>query len=409
MLELELTGIAHGGEAIGRHEGKIIFVPYALPGERVRVEIVQDRRRYARARMVDLIRPAPDRVTPRCLHAPPRGLCGGCQWQHSDYTAQLRFKAIIVREQLQRLGGLVHPPVTPVLPSPAIWEYRNHVEFSTTPEGRIGFYDADGEHIIPIAECHIIEPALATALDALDFELPELTRLGLRKGSADDDVMLIFETQDDEPPELETDLPLSACWLTPAGEVIPLVGHSSITFHISRFTYRVSPPTFFQVNTAQAETLVRLALEFLDLKGGETVLDAYCGAGLFSAALAEKAGHVIGIEASPWACDDWEHNLARYEHVSLYEGPVSRVLPELSDKLDAAVLDPPRGGCEPGALDALIAQRPRRIVFVSCDPATLARDLRSLCSAGYRVERIQPVDMFPQTYHIETVVQISRL
>ncbi len=402
--------MAHGGDAVGHYEGKAIFVPGALPGEIVRAEIVQDKGRYARARLVEVVRPSPERVEPRCPHAPPRAThraCGGCQWQYMAYEAQLRLKTGIVREQLQRLGGLADPPVSPIIPSPAPWMYRNHAEFSTTPQGWLGFFDASGQHVTPIAECHIIEPALANVYDALDFEMPELVRLSLRKGAADDDVMLVFETRDEQPPELETDLSLSASLLTQDGECIALFGNSHIQFQISNIQYRISPSTFFQVNTAQAGTLAGLVSEFLDLKGGETVLDAYCGAGLFTAVAAERAGHVIGIEASPFACDDLEHNLAESDNVSLYQGQVGDVLPDLSDSLDAAVLDPPRGGCEPDALDALIAKAPPRIVFVSCDPATLARDIKQLVGAGYQVERVQPVDMFPQTFHIETCVRLS--
>jgi 23S rRNA (uracil1939-C5)-methyltransferase len=406
MIELELTSIAHGGDAVGHDNGKAVFVPYAIPGEVVRVEIVQDKGRYARARLVQVVRPSPDRVEPRCPHAPPQGKCGGCQWQHIAYQAQLRLKAEIVREQLQRLGGLADPPVAPVVPSPSPWMYRNHVEFSTTPDGQLGFFDTSGQRVTPIAECHIIEPALADVFDALDFEMPELIRLSLRKGSAGDDVMLAFETEDDEAPELETDLPLSASLLTEDGETIPLLGNTSIQFEISNLEFQISPASFFQVNTAQAETLARLVTEFLDLKGGESVLDAYCGAGLFTAAIVAQAGRVVGIEASPSACADFQRNLAGAQNVSLHQGEVGQVLPALPDRFDAIVLDPPRGGCEPGALDALVAKAPRRIVFVSCDPATLARDIKRLTGAGYQVQRVQPVDMFPQTYHIETVVEL---
>ncbi len=407
MIELELTSLAHGGDAVGHYQGQAIFVPFAIPGEIARVEIVQNKSRYARARLIELVRASPHRGQPRCPHAPPHGHCGGCQWQHIAYPAQLRFKENIVQEQLQRLGGLANPPMQPILPSPTPWLYRNHIEFSTTPEGTLGFFDTTGRRVTPIDECHIIEPALADVFDALDFDLPELARLSLRKGSADDDVMLIFETKNDEPPDLETDLPLSAALMLENGEVVSLFGNLHVEFQIANFRFQISPGTFFQVNTPQAETLVRIVKEFLDLAGGETVLDAYCGAGLFSAALAEKAGHVIGIEESPSACDDFERNLSEADNISLFEGKVSDALPEISDKLDAAVLDPPRGGCEPGALDALIAKQPRRIAFVSCDPATLARDLGQLSSAGYRVERVQPVDIFPQTFHIETCVKLA--
>jgi 23S rRNA (uracil1939-C5)-methyltransferase len=408
MIELELNGMAHGGEAVGRWEGKAVFVPYAIPGELVKVEIVRDKGRYARARLLDVVRPSPERVTPRCPHAPPHGRCGGCHWQHIAYEAQLRFKADTVRQQVQRLGSMAAPPPVTTLPSPSAWQYRNHVEFSLTPEGRLGFFDPAGRRVVPIRQCQLLEPALAEIFEAMTLDTPGLTRLGLRKGSADDDVMLTFESQDDELPALETDLPLSACLLTQSGELIQFLGNAQIEFRVSSFEFHVSPPTFFQVNTAQAERLLSLANEFLDLGGGETVLDAYCGAGLFTAALAERAGQVVGIEASPWACRDFEQNLAGVDNVTLIEAEVGQALPELEGRFDAVVLDPPRGGCEPGVIEALVDKAPRHIVFVSCDPATLARDLKHLLQAGYRLERLQALDMFPQTFHVETCAKLVR-
>ncbi|MBN1890658.1 MAG: class I SAM-dependent RNA methyltransferase [Thermoflexales bacterium] len=408
MIELELSRMAHGGEAVGHYEGKAIFVPYAIPGELVRAEIVQDKGRYARARLLDIVRPSPERVTPRCPHAPPNGQCGGCHWQHIAYEAQLRFKANTVREQLQRLGGLADPPPVTTLRAPSAWLYRNHAEFSFTPEGHVGFFDPAGRRVTPIRQCHLLEPALAELFQAMTLDMPELTRLGLRKGSADDDIMLILETQDDQPPGLETDLPLSACLLTKDGQLVQFLGRAQITYCVLRIAYHVSPPTFFQVNTAQAERLVSLVSEFLDLSGGETVLDAYCGAGLFTAAVAARAAHVVGIEASPWACRDFEQNLAGADNVTLIEAEVGHALPELADRFEAVVLDPPRGGCEGGVIEALIAKAPRRIVFVSCDPATLARDLKRLLQAGYQLERLAALDMFPQTFHVETCVKLVR-
>jgi 23S rRNA (uracil1939-C5)-methyltransferase len=450
-FELQLTSMAHGGAALGRHEGRVIFVPYALPGETVRAEITDDRGRYAFGRAVEVLEASPDRVAPPCPYFGPTG-CGGCQWQHSDYPAQLRFKAEIVADQLIRIGGITDPLVRPTLPDRSGWAYRNHVQFHPAPDGALGFQatsagrppgqgpgakdqgerapaegqdahpepapgEAEGPSrgarpeqsrgVIPIEECLVLHPLLSDLYATLDLELgldlPNLLRLSLRAGTETGDRMLIFETADDLPPGLEIDLPVSCVLLLSDGIHANLIGHNHIREVVADRTYRISAPSFFQVNTPQAAQLVRLMTEYLDLQGGETVLDAYCGVGLFTARLAERAGMVVGVELAPAAIADLLENTASLENVEVIEGPVEAVLPDLDVPLDAAVVDPPRAGVERFALDALVARRPTRLVYVSCDPATLARDAKRLTRAGYRLVEAQPVDMFPQTYHIESV------
>lgn len=402
MLTLHLTGIAHGGAAVGRHEGKVIFVPYALPGETVRAEIVEDRSRYARARLVEVLEPSPERVEPPCPYFGPDG-CGGCHLQHSTYEAQLRLKAQVVAEQLARIGGFADPPVLPTLPDPGGWAYRNQARFHPAPTGGLGFCLEDRREVVPIEECLILHPFLSELYEALDLELPGLTALTLRAGVATGDRMLILETAGDEAPELEIDLPLSCVLLTADGLPVPLIGDPYIAERVAGYTYRISAPSFFQANTAQAERLVSLVLEDLAPESHEVVLDGYCGVGLFTLPLAERAGMVVAVEANPVAVDDLLVNAADLENVEVVEGPVEAVLADREGRLDAAVVDPPRTGLSPEALEGLIAARPARLVYVSCDPATLARDARRLAAAGYSLERVRPVDLFPQTYHIETV------
>ena len=399
---LQLTAIAHGGAALGRHEGRVIFVPYTLPGETVRAEITDDRGRYAFARAIEILEPSPDRTPPPCPYFGPTG-CGGCQWQHVDYQAQLRFKAEIVADQIRRIGGVADPPVHPTLPDSSGWAYRNHAQFHPAPGGGLGFLGAS--EVIPVDECLTLHPTLSdlyTTLD-LDVDLPQLVRLSLRAGTETGDQMLIFEMADDLPPALEIDLPVSCVLLLSDGLHANLIGNNTFTEIVAGRTYRISAPSFFQVNTPQAAQLVRLVTEYLDLQSGETVLDAYCGVGLFTAPLAERAGLVVGIEAAPAAVADLLENTADIDNVEIIEGPVEAVLPDLDVPLDAVVVDPPRAGVDRFALDALVARRPTRLVYVSCDPATLARDAKRLTRAGYRLVEVQPVDMFPQTYHIESV------
>ena len=401
-FELELTSIAHGGAALGRHEGRVIFVPYALPGETVRVEITEDKGRYAFARPVQVLAPAPDRVEPPCPYFGPAG-CGGCQWQHVDYTAQLRLKAGIVADQLSRIGGIADPVVRPTLPDRSGWAYRNHAQFHPAPGEGLGFQGALAGPVIPIDECLILHPLLSDLYAMLDLDLPDLLRLSLRAGTESGDLMLVFEMADDLPPALEIDLPVSCVLLLSDGQHANLIGNNHITDTVADHTFRISAPSFFQVNTSQAAQLVRLVTGYLDLRGGETVLDAYCGVGLFAAHLAGHAGLVVGVEVAPAAVADLLENTAGMDNVEIVEGPVEAVLPDLDVPLDAAVVDPPRAGVDRFALDALVARHPGRIVYVSCDPATLARDAKRLARAGYSLVEVQPVDMFPQTYHVESV------
>lgn len=399
---LQLTTITHGGAALGRHEGRVIFVPYALPGETARVEIVEDKGRYAFARLVEALEPSPDRIAPPCPYFGPTG-CGGCQWQHIAYQAQLRFKAQIVADQLARIGKIADPPIRPTIPDDSGWAYRNHAQFHPTPAGGLGFQSAASNDTVGIEECPILHPLLADLYTTLDLDFEGLARLSLRAGVATGEQMLLFEMAGDLPPSLEIDRPVSCVLLLADGRHANLIGNNHITETVAGRTYRISAPSFFQVNTPQAAQLARQVLEYLDLQGGETVLDAYCGVGLFAAHLAERAGLVVGVEQSPAAVADLLENTAEFDNVDIIEGPVEAVLPDLDISLDAAVVDPPRAGVDRFALDALAASRPARLVYVSCDPATLARDAGRLVRAGYRLAEAQPVDVFPQTYHVETV------
>ncbi len=422
MIELSITSLTHAGEGIGRHEGLAVFVPFALPGETVHVEIVEQKKRFARARLLEVLLPAPERLVPRCPHhfqlASPEGFdsstlstaCGGCQLQHLDYAGQLAFKHHTVVEQLTRVGGLADPPVRPTLPSPVVFNYRNHAQFSLTSEGRLGFWSADSRRVVVIRECHQIEPPLAELFHHVAVEpaqVPELERVNLRAG-ADDETLVVLEASLEGPPEVELDMPVDAALLRPDGASLALAGRDDVLMEVRGRPFRVSAGSFFQVNTAMAEPLVDLVLEALSLAGGEAVLDLYCGVGLFTAFIAPVAGRVVGVESFAPAVADAAINLDEFENVEIYAAPVEAVLPRLEGAFDAVVLDPPRAGCTPEGLDALLAAQAARIVYVSCDPATLARDAKRLVAGGYTLAWAQPLDMFPQTYHVETVALFTR-
>jgi 23S rRNA (uracil1939-C5)-methyltransferase len=406
-FELRLDEMAHGGSAIGRHAGRAIFVPYAIPGERIAARITDDRTRYAFAEGVTLLEPSPHRVEPLCAHFGP-GRCGGCHFQHIDYAAQLDYKRAILIDQFKRIGGMANATVHPAIPSPDEWGYRNHATFHVDGEGNLCYVGTDNHTLIPVEECHIIRPELLDLLNELNFEdMPELDRVRLQIGS-DGDLMVILSSPDDQPPELEVSIPVSINFVLSDNEPVNLIGSSNVAYSVHGRRFRVTAGGFFQVNLPQAEKLVDLVLERLNLQGSETVLDLYAGVGLFTAFIAERASLVTSIESYPPAVTDADENLADLDNIDLIEGSVEDVLAELEGPVDAVVVDPPRTGVEPAALDILDDLGARTIVYVSCEPATLARDAKRLIAKGFRLVDVQPVDMFPQTYHIECVAHFTR-
>jgi 23S rRNA (uracil1939-C5)-methyltransferase len=399
MIELELTSMAHGGSAVGRHEGRAIFVPYAIPGERITAAITQDKGRFATALPVEILEQSRSRVIPRCKHF---GKCGGCHWQHIDYPEQLRFKQQIVADQMRRLGGLPDAVVHPTIPSPDPWAYRSHVTFHITPDGQPGYISTDDRTVLPIEACHIIRPELVEMFEALKAQRAERAqRLRIQVGSLSNERTRIASNSRDNEIDSPTHLDAFA-----AGSSIP--PDSAVHYTIRGQTFRCTAGSFFQVNLPQAEVLVDLVLKHLDLRGTERALDLYAGVGLFTAFLAAGAKQVTMIESAGSSVEDAKVNLAAFPNVRMVEGLVENALPRLQSRFDVAVVDPPRSGMKPKALDALMKTQPRKIVYVSCDPATLARDVKALVVQGYQLIEVQPVDMFPQTYHIECVAALER-
>ncbi|MCD6288867.1 MAG: 23S rRNA (uracil(1939)-C(5))-methyltransferase RlmD [Anaerolineae bacterium] len=412
-ITLDLTNIAHGGEAFGRYEGKIVFVPYALPGERVRARIVDEHKRWARAGLLDVLSPSEDRIEPACPYFGPEK-CGGCQWQHIRYERQLTLKREIVVDQLRRLGHLADPPVLPTRPVGEPFGYRNHVQLAVGDDGQLGYRRAGSHEIVPVDRCLLLHPLLGELLDALQLGDEEdapsewggwLRRVTLRAGVTTGQRLVVFEARGEEPPALEVTIPTSCALLARGGKVQPLIGPPYVEEVVADRVYRVSAGSFFQVNTPGADVLVDLVRRYLEPAPDDTLLDAYCGVGLFGLALLGDVGRLIGVEVSSLACDDfaWNARQESPERVVLYEGPVEDVLSVLDDRVDLAIVDPPRSGVGQRAIAELARLGPRRIVYVSCDPATLARDVAYLQAVGYRLQEVQPVDLFPQTFHIETV------
>ena len=396
--------MAPTGEALGRHEGMVIFVPYALPGERVEVELVHRRRTFARARLLSVLRPSPDRVHPPCSYF---GVCGGCEWQHATIEAQRAYKTRAVKEQLTRIGKLPDAEVQPCIGGDHPYGYRNHTQFVLSPSGKPGYYVAGSKNVVEVDECLIIDRSLNELLRSQGNEpapisqsvqkakaegiYRSLREVHLRAGIRTQERIIVLEEED------------GRCTL--AQGQAPL--HERVGDHL----YAISPGSFFQVNTQVAELLVREVLASLSLSGTEHVLDLYCGAGLFTLPISERALTVIGIESNPAAVQDAATNLAGRTNARVLNADVTEALARDDIKTipwNAVVLDPPRTGVAYEALQRLLALRVPRIIYVSCDPATLARDVRILCDSGYALRRVQPLDMFPQTHHVECVVSMTR-
>jgi 23S rRNA (uracil1939-C5)-methyltransferase len=407
---LRPTSPAHGGASIARDEGKVWLVNYALPGEVVEAEPRGKQGGVAVANATRVIEPSPDRIEPRC---PYFGDCGGCQWQHAAYAHQLALKRQVVEEAWAR-AGLRLPPDTPVLGMDDPWRYRIRGEFEAVPAGdgwKFGFHRLRSHHVLPIATCDIhdlrIEQALpAFAQAASEMHLKDLQNLLLTIEPSGRGLLWRLRHKGKEPAWPRDE------FARRVGELLPhqALLDESMSLEFWDLSFRVRSDTFVQTNYRQMLVLYKAALDMLATSEGEHVLDLYAGIGTLSAAIARTAAGVTAIEENPRAVQvgrlNARINSSRVEYVP---GKVEAVLRGVRlGRHQAAILDPPRAGCEPAALAELLRLGPERLVYVSCEPSTHARDLVALVRGGYRVRRAAIVDMFPQTYHIETVALLER-
>jgi 23S rRNA (uracil1939-C5)-methyltransferase len=334
-------------------------------------------------------------------------LCGGCHWQHIDYQAQLRFKRQVLCSQLERIGKQEKPIVHAAIGMKNPWAYRNHVRLGVDRLGQVGYYAPKSRDIVPVDECLIAHPLLNELWGALDLQCEGLRHISLRAGVNTGEQMLILEGDSESMPELGLDMPISCLYQYGRGGIAVMAGSSYYHERLDNRTFRVSGPSFFQVNTQQAQCLIETVRAFLSLQPQDVLLDAYCGVGTFALLLAPDVKRVLGIESSLWAIEDALINGSR-EEVEFLQGGIAEVLSNPDFSCGAVVLDPPRSGCTADALRALTLCDPSRIVYVSCDPATLARDVAALASLGYVLVEVQPIDMVPQTYHVESVSLLRR-
>lgn len=383
QIRLVLDGMGRLGEAMASVEGKPVFVFGGLAGEEVMVEIIRERRQYIAAEVIDVITQSPHRVDAPCQYF---GKCTGCQWQHIDYGHQLNLKLHIVEDALSRVGGFDNIPVSPTLGSDE-HNYRNHARFTVNPHGRLGFVHRERRRFVDIEQCMLMNDSINEILGKLQGHCKETTQASVRYGVNSGSFLV-------QPTLKNIDVPLES-------------GQKHYREILNGVPFRVAASSFFQVNTLQAERIVELVRQSLQLSGNETVVDAYAGVGTFAALLSPHASKVIAIEESASAISDANENLEQYPNVVIYQGKTESILSEFKEPVDALILDPPRAGCQKQALESLIHMAPKRIAYVSCDPATLARDLRILVDGPYQLENVQPVDMFPQTHHIECIATLS--
>ena len=384
-LTLSLLSWGRLGEAMAQHKGNDIFVFGGIPGERVVAEVVRVRRQYVAARVVELLESAADRVSPPCGYY---GQCTGCQWQHLDYAAQLTAKQDKVTDALERVGGFYNAPVLPILPSPRQYGYRNHARFTVGKAGDLGFVHRETRRFVRIDRCMLMHDGINGLLAQLQDQCGETTQLAIRAGRETGDYLV-------QPP-----------LKNPAVSIA--TGQKRYRESVAGRQFQVASPSFFQVNTEQAARLVDTVRAALNLQGTETLLDAYTGVGAFAILLSPYVKKVYAVEESSAAVADARENAAGLDNVAFLLGKTEDILADLPEPPDAVILDPPRAGCQPAALAGIVNLAPPRLVYVSCDPETLARDLKILCSGGYAIDQIRPLDMFPQTHHVECVAVLTR-
>ena len=449
ILELEIIDIGSDGQGIGKADGFTLFVKDAIIGDIVKAKIIKMKKNYGYGRLMEIVSPSNLRTEPKCeFHRQ----CGGCQIQAMNYDAQLKFKQDKVRNNIVRIGGFdsdfVDSIMQPIIGMEEPFFYRNKAQFpfGTDKNGNIitGFYAGRTHSIIKNTNCclgieenELILKIMLKFMEENNIKAyDEVTHKGLvrhvliRKGFKTGEIMVCVIINGDKLPHAEK-LINELCKIDGmksitlnvnkektnvimGTEIIPVWGEKYITDYIGDVKFRISPLSFYQVNPIQTEKLYKKALEYAGLNGDETVWDLYCGIGTISLFLAQKAKKVYGVEIVPNAIMDARENakLNNLSNVEFFVGKAEEVLPEQYEKnkvyADIIVVDPPRKGCDEKCLNTILKMQPKRVVYVSCDSATLARDLRILCDGGYKLEKIQAVDQFSQTVHVESVVLLSQ-
>ncbi|TDL30596.1 23S rRNA (uracil(1939)-C(5))-methyltransferase RlmD [Jeotgalibacillus sp. S-D1] len=443
VLQVTIEDLTHEGHGVGKVEGYPLFIPNALPGEAIDVKVVKTTKNYGFGRLMEWHEKSPDRVEPPC---PVYDRCGGCQLQHLSYEGQLKAKQKQVQEVLARIGKLPHVPVHPTIGMEEPWRYRNKSQVPIgRSDGRVisGFYAKRSHEIVDVNQCIIQEQVSDQVMQLVKEKANELgiqpydelrhkgvlRHVVIRYGRTSGEVMVVLVTRSNHVPhlsELVDMLKENIKGLTSivhnvnnqktnvimGDQTTVLWGREVIYDSIGNIQFAISARSFYQINPVQTEVLYQTALEYAELTGEESVVDAYCGIGTISLFLAQKAKKVYGVEIVEQAIEDAKINaeLNGIDNAEFEAGPAEVVIPRWhkeGKKADVIVVDPPRKGCDEALLTTILEMKPKRVVYVSCNPGTLARDLRVLEDGGYQTKKVQPVDMFPQTSHVEAVAVLE--
>lgn len=443
-IEMEFSGLGYSGEGVGKYHGYTLFVPGALPEEKAKVKVVKVNKNYGYGRLIKIIEASEERIEPHCTIYKE---CGGCQLQHLSYQGQLEQKQKAVENNLLRIGKIDHVTVNPTLGMEVPWNYRNksQVPFAEREGGLVaGFYQKGTHQVIPMDRCVIqqensdeVIQAVRKIAEKLGISAyDERTHRGVlrhvivRVGVNTGELMVIivtngenFQQKDRLIPQLIERIPhlTSLVQNVNKEKTNVILGYKSITLWgrdviydtIGDVRFAISPRSFYQVNPEQTKVLYEKALEYAELTGKETVIDAYCGIGTISLFLAKKAKQVYGVEIIPEAIKDAKKNaeLNGITNVEFTVGEAENIIPawhKQGIQSDVVVVDPPRKGLTETLIESIVAMKPEKVVYVSCNPSTLARDLRIFEDGGYKTTKVQPVDMFPQTMHVECVALIER-
>ncbi|MGN7312077.1 23S rRNA (uracil(1939)-C(5))-methyltransferase RlmD [Alkalicoccobacillus gibsonii] len=442
-LDVTITDLSHQGAGVAKHEGYTLFIPKALPGETCEVKVTKTSKGYGFARLMQIHTPSPDRTDAPC---PIYDQCGGCQLQHMTYAGQLRYKQKQVQDALERLGGITDVPVLPTLGMDEPWRYRNKSQVPVGErDGEVisGFYQERSHRIVDMEECiiqnkhndEIVQKVkeLANQYGIRGYDEDKhrgtLRHVVVRYGRQSGELMVVFVTRDEALPNKKNLIEEIRSAFPSVKSIVQninpkrtnvifgdktkvLWGEEYIYDSIGDIKFAISARSFYQVNPEQTKVLYDKTLEYANLTGSETVIDAYCGIGTISLFLAQQAKHVYGVEIVPEAISDAKRNaeLNGFTNTDFAVGEAENVIPWWAAqgiRPDVMVVDPPRKGCDEKLLNTMLQMKPERIVYVSCNPATLARDLKVLEEGGYKTKKVQPVDMFPQSTHVECVVEME--
>ncbi|MEN9216294.1 MAG: 23S rRNA (uracil(1939)-C(5))-methyltransferase RlmD [Gloeomargarita sp. HHBFW_bins_162] len=436
-ISLEITDLNDQGEGVGRYKQRVVFVPDTVPGDRIQVRLIRVKPSYAYGKLLTIITPSPHRIKPSCIVAQD---CGGCQWQHINYDYQLIAKQNQIYEALVRLGGFAHPPIHPTQSLHQPLAYRNKVTYplgiNSSGEIKAGFYEKNSHKIVNLNQCPVQDQQFNSLLQQIKQDIKKqgwsiynehtrkghLRYLSLRIGRRTGEVLITLVSTTLKLTNLQKQ---AHQWHVQFPYIVGVCVHENSQAGNAIFTgkthciwgrdylweefcglrWQIRPDTFFQVNTEQAEQLVCYLKKNLNLQGNECILDAYCGIGTMSLPLAQHVQTIIGLEIHPQAVQQAQFNAEfnQIKNAQFHCGTVEALLPKLNLKPDMILLDPPRKGCDPHVIEFLIQHPVKHLVYVSCNPATLARDLRHLCTSTYDLERLVPFDFFPQTHHVESV------